>query len=196
MRLKIRFSFFSFLLLLSLVISKNKFFYLSFLAVFIHELGHILAAKLLGIRLNELSIGMLGARIKTDGACCSYYSEAVLCSFGPLFNFSTALLVFIFCSLNGTYGEGARYFVNASLFLGGLNIMPIRTFDGGRILEALLLSLIPLEYVNAICGAISFIFIFSLWSASIYFLLIYSSSLGIFVFSFSLFCSMFVREER
>ena len=192
--LKIKFGFFSVFIALAFLCSANKFTFLSLLAAAIHELGHIIAAKLFNIRLCEMNFGLLGARLKTSGSLCSYSQEILLCFFGPLFNFLSAIIVYVFSKNAGNISEEIEFFILSSLILAILNLLPIRTFDGGRILEAVLLYFMPVEKVFFIINLLSFFIIFSLWCVSVYFLLIYTSSLGLFIFSLSLFVSLFIES--
>ena len=193
--LKVKFGFFSVFIALALIFSANKFTLLSFLAATIHEAGHLIASKLFNLRICELNFGLLGARLKTSGSLCSYKQEILLCFFGPFFNLLSALAIYVYSMQFGYLSETAEFFIVSSLILGVLNLLPIRTFDGGRILEAVLSSFLSIEKVYCIINVLSFIIIFLLWGISVYFLLIYTSSLGLFIFSVSLFASLFIEGE-
>ena len=164
--LKVRFGFFSVFIALALISSANKFTLLSFLAAAIHETGHLFASKLFKIRICELNFGLLGARLKTSDSLSSYNQEILLCFFGPFFNFLSALVVYIYSMQIGRLSEATEFFIASSLILGGLNLLPIRTFDGGRILEAILSSFVSIEKVYRIINIFSFIIIFLLWCIS------------------------------
>ena len=191
--LRIKFGFFFVFVVLALVCTVNKFTFLALIAATIHEIGHLCAAKLFNIRICELNFGLLGARLKTSSALYSYSDEILLCLFGPLFNFLSATFVYIFSRNTGCYGENVEFFIISSFILGSLNLLPIRTFDGGRILEAVLSCFLPIQKAYFIINFLSFVIIFFLWCISVYFLLIYTSSLGLFIFSLSLFSSLFVE---
>ena len=193
--LKIKFGFFSIFIILALLFTSNKFTFLSFLAATIHEVGHLVASKIFKIRICELNFGLLGARLKTSGFLCSYKQEILLCFFGPLFNFLSAAVLYIISKNMGDLCKEIDFFIMSSLVLGILNLLPIRTFDGGRILESILSCFLPIEKVFFIINLFSFIIIFSLWCISVYFLLIYTSSLGLFIFSLSLFASLFIEDN-
>ena len=193
-KLKIKLSFFFIFIVLALAWTANKFTLLALLAAAIHEAGHLVASKLFNIRVCELDFGLLGARLKTSEALCSYSQEILLCFFGPLFNFFSAGIVYIMANSKGCLTEEVEFFIFSSLILGVLNLLPIRTFDGGRIIEAALCYFLPAEKVFLIINILSFLIIFSLWSVSVYFLLIYTSSLGLFIFSVSLFASLFIED--
>ena len=176
-----------FLLIILLYFSPESFLPLV-LAVTIHELGHILAAKLCGIDLGELKLGILGAAIIPQNTLFSYKKELILCIGGPAAN--------IFSALAASPLKNSAPFFNQfwiySISLAALNLMPIKTFDGGRIFSSLLLYKLPVKTAEKILNAISFIFIFTLWSISVYLLLKISSSISLFVFSLSIFSKIFI----
>ena len=189
-KIKIKLSFIPLLLILSLLISSNNFTSMALLAVLIHESGHIVASKLFKIELTEFSFGILGARLKTNGILTSYWQEILLSFFGPLFNFLTVIILLIL----RTQSSAVSFLIFSSAILGTLNLLPINTFDGGRIFKSLLSFFICPHIVSKIMNLISFFLIFTLWIISVYFMLIYTSSLGLFVFSLSLFCTIFLNK--
>ena len=194
-KLKIKFGFFSLLIIFSLLVSGNKLTYLTLLAVSIHESGHIVASKIFNISICELNFGFLGARLKTEDMLYSYSQEISLCLFGPIFNFLSAYIAYVILCFTNYNKENIKFFILSSILLGIINLLPIRTFDGGRIIESLFSYVLHPKKVYTIVNIFSFITIFCLWSVSVYFLLVYSSSLGLFVFSFSLFFSLFIDKE-
>ncbi len=190
---KFKFGFFSVLIILVAFISKNEYTFLTILAVTIHELGHLFAAFIFKIKISEFSFGILGARLKTSTTLTSYFQEIMLCFFGPIFNFLSVILILILFDWQNS--NKLIYFITASKLLGALNLMPIKSFDGGRIFESLLSIFLSPKYVVNILRVVSFFFILVLWLISVYFILIYTSSLGLFVFSASLFSNIFIEDN-
>ena len=187
----VKLTFFSLMFIVAFLLTGNKYTFICILAAFLHELGHVIAARLLDIKISEFSLGVLGARLRLSERVYSYGQEVIVSAAGPFSNIVFALLAFLFFD-----GENAEIFIAFSLFLAILNLLPIRTFDGGRIFECLLLLFLPLHFSKRIIDVSTFIFIFFLWSVSVYFLLIYASSLNLFIFSASLFSSLLISEEN
>ena len=159
-------------------------------AALMHEAGHLLAAHLLKIPPKALRIDLLGARIEVDGYLLSYGEEWLLCAAGPLVSL---LGTAVAAPLWGVW-EVARVFSCASLVLGLLNLLPIRTFDGGRMLECMLCRF-GNERVAARCMTLcSFLFLFLLWATAVYFLLRAGDGLSLLCFSMSLFLRFFDGE--
>lgn len=113
---------------------------LSLAAALLHELGHLGAALLLGIRPAKITVGAIGARMGFSVPLLAYRHELLIAAAGPGVN----LLCIPPClwgirrlgNLEGA-GEYLLFFAAASFVLAAVNLLPLRTFDGGRILGAL-----------------------------------------------------------
>ena len=187
--LKIKLSFSGALMVLALFLTHSYISLAALIAATIHELGHIVIAKICNIELGELKLGIFGASLTPKTMLCSYKKEILLCLAGPLANLISAFLFEQFTSNPSDFGG---LFISASLFLGLLNLLPIYEFDGGRILFCLLSSHLSLRAATRTVKAISFVLIFSLWCLSVYLLLRLSSSLSLFIFSLTLFSKIFL----
>lgn len=194
--MKIKISFFAVMLFLSLMLSSSPYALIPLIAAAIHELGHILCARICGVRLSSFELGIFGARISTEGALYSYSTEIAISAAGPIFNLICADLVAIICKLSGISSSIPDIFIFSSVALGVINLMPIRSFDGGRIFSALLSKFISVSSVEAILDALSFSSLFLIWSISLYLLLRTSASLSLFIFSISVFANIFVTGSN
>ena len=122
-------------LLFMLIYDRSGLAAMSLLAAALHELGHLIAARAMKIPIGAMRFDLLGARIDVKGRILSYGEEWLLCMAGPLSSFVFSLIGSFFWS-NSLL---AVTFSCASLLLGLLNLLPIQTFDGGRMLECALL---------------------------------------------------------
>lgn len=161
------------------------------LAALLHECGHIIAAKLLHIPLRELRLDLLGARLEVAGRLLSYGEEWLLAAAGPLSSLVVALLAAPFWK----FTPMSVTFSCASLLLGLLNLLPIRTFDGGRMLESALNTLIGERRSYRVMKGCSFLFLFLLWAVAVYFLLRANDGLSLLCFSMSLFGRFFEAKQ-
>jgi stage IV sporulation protein FB len=160
------------------------------LAIFLHELGHIAIARICSIQLAELRLDIFGAALSPSSTTYSYRSEILLCLGGPLANIATATLLY---TLPQT--PFLSTLTASSIGLALINLLPIQGFDGGRILSATLSHFLTLKTVLLLCSAVSFIFIFMLWTFSVYLLLRCGASLSAFIFSLSLFSKIFLGSK-
>lgn len=191
--MKIKIGLFTIIMLISLFLFSSVFSFAALLAAFIHEAGHIFTAKLLKIELKELSLGLFGAGMTTTTSLLSFNKEILLCFAGPALNLICFIVLLPFGFSDLSFGN---YFLISSLFLGILNLLPISDFDGGRILSAILCKALPQKNVFAIMNLISFLFIFSLWSLSVYLILRVAFSLSLFLFSSAMFVRIFISGSR
>ena len=192
-RLKIKIGFLSVILFSVLAITRPLYFPAFSISVLIHELGHLIAARICGIPMRELRLGIFGAGLTPAKLLISYKKEIVLCLGGPLANFMSVFFLFTVFGENSNLLQG---FIASSLSLGILNMLPIYSFDGGRICSAILSMLISPKAARAIMNVISFVLIFTLWALSVYLLLRVSSSLSLFIFSAYLFAKFFVSSPE
>ena len=191
--MKIKISFLAILMLTSLVLTHSYISIAAILAATLHELGHILAARKYNIPLGELRLGILGASLNTSDMLCSYKKEMALAAAGPLTNLFTAALMLSFIKSTSAF---TSLFISASLFLGLLNLLPIKDFDGGRILYCLLSEKADPSTASAVIRTLSFICIMALWLLSVYLLLTRSASLSLFIFSLALFCKIIPTQKK
>ena len=194
-KLKISVAFPTLMMLVAFILSgQTKLLIGTVCAAAIHELGHIIAAYLMKIPIFEFSLDIFGARLKTGVRLLSYADEIKLSSAGPVANF-LSIIAFLPSAHNILSTDGIlSSFFAASLALGLLNLLPIPSFDGGRILVCTISYFWDSEKAEKTVKYISFLFIFALWSLSSYLLLRTGTSLSLFIFTLSIFAKFFVSE--
>jgi len=111
--------------------------------VFLHELGHCMAARHYGIQVIDITFWPLGGMARMSELPEDSKIEGVIAAAGPLVNFALAALavpVIIGLGLMGLEAPAALAvgFVEINLVLGGFNLIPAFPMDGGRILRAYL----------------------------------------------------------
>ncbi len=161
-------------------------------AAALHEFGHVAAARLLGIRLSGLTLDLLGARLDTGRRLISYGDELRLAAAGPFVNLICFIAAYPLTLTAPT--PFVNTFTAASAGLCLLNLLPIESFDGGRILTCAISMLADPSHARRAVRVLSFFCIFTLWSGSVYLLLRTGSSLSLFVFSAALFARIFIAE--
>lgn len=99
------------------------------LAALCHELGHLLALRLAGARVECLRLTAFGAEIRADTRRLSYPREIACTLAGPAVNLVLALFL---ARMAGWYVPAG-----SSLLLGCFNLLPVPALDGGRALHLL-----------------------------------------------------------
>lgn len=120
----------------------------SLAAVLLHECGHTLLYKLLLHRRPTLRIGLGGIALHWHTAGVSVSRQAAILLAGPAVNFLAALLFVFFCKRN--FRLSIMFLAGANVLLGAFNLLPMGFLDGGRLLELLLLPLLPAGYSQTV----------------------------------------------
>ncbi len=180
-------------LLFMLFCDKSGLAAMSLLAAALHEVGHLVAARAMRIPIEAMRFDLLGARIDVKGRILSYGEEWLLCVAGPLSSLVFSLIGSFFWS----HTKLAIAFSCASLLLGLLNLLPIQTFDGGRMLESALLSFTTPQKAGSILRGCTFLFLWLLWAFSAYLMIKIADGISLFFFTLSLLARFFEgRAEK
>lgn len=120
----------------------------SFVVLFcalIHEMGHIAAIYFLKAGISEISLLPFGAEIKMKNSV-GYFYDFIIAISGP---FSNILLGGIFWCIYLLYPHPTPLFgVISSIFLAVINLIPVKSFDGGRCIRSVAFSF--MEYEKAL----------------------------------------------
>ncbi len=104
------------------------------LCCILHELGHISAMCFFGSSPARIIFYAGGIKIQTaKNKLVSHDQEIIILLAGCTVNLLIALMIYILCG-------HLNHFAYANLFLGIFNLMPVKYFDGGRILNELILN--------------------------------------------------------
>lgn len=109
---------------------------LAFAFVVMHELGHAIVARRLGVGVAGIELGFLGGAAKLTNLPRTARHELMIAAAGPAVSL---ILGGAFIGLGGTLGS--RFVVDMgwiNLVIAGFNLIPALPMDGGRILRALL----------------------------------------------------------
>lgn len=116
-----------------------------FIAVVVHEMGHLAAAFLCKVGVESIRFRICGAVIQAKSM--NYRQEIIVASAGPAVSLLTA---YLFHKVNATY------FIISAL-LAATNLLPIYPLDGGRILKSALMMRISPTLVQLIMKVVSFL---------------------------------------
>ena len=174
-----------------LIYANSSIFPHLILAISIHELGHIFLAKCLRIKIKSFEMSPLGAKIEIAHEI-SYKQEFLLAFGGPLFGLVGIALAVPFVK----FSQNILIFIVISLCLNIFNLLPIPTFDGGRMLKCLIFSCFPLRPSQKIVSIISFLSAFCLWLFTVYLLIKMAFGISMLIFCSIFFAKCFVSNEK
>ena len=159
-------------------------------AILLHELGHLLVARLCHAHVGGLKIDLLGARIAIDGMV-SYPTEFFIAMGGPLANLVIGGVAYGLWGKAVLPGEGWQsLFFMSSMALAVFNLLPVGTMDGGRMLAAALSYYLNPTVAYVVLKITTAVFLLCLWLLSTYALLMGAGMMSLFVFSLCLLCRL------
>lgn len=130
-----------------------------FVIVFIHELGHVAAAYLFGIRV--ISIQMLpfgGVAIMDDTSKLTVLREIVIALAGPFQNAVMIASALVLRSFGVGDAAFLDYIIQGNMMIALFNLLPILPLDGGKVIQALISTVLPYHKTLLWNGRISVLF--------------------------------------
>lgn len=139
---------------------KTMYFLISYSSMLLHELGHLAAAELIGLKPSYISLHPFGVNLKLKNTfVCSLSDEIILYLSGPAVNLFLALIAETF--LKSFSVHTYLFAVNIALF--AVNLLPIYPLDGGcitkKVISRLLgerAALITIRIISALLGSALF----------------------------------------
>lgn len=178
---RVKFSFFPVLLVVSYVLVAGSFDPLWMVGFsLLHELGHWLAARMLGGGVRRFFGGGQGFALEIHGL--SYQRELAVVLAGPAVNLLLAAAL-----------SGNPFFVFANLALAGMNLLPILPLDGGRALRCLLLLRMEPHRCGRILQGLALAFLLPLLGLSFWLFLSSGYNISLLLVSFYL---LFLIKEN
>lgn len=155
------------IIIVSFILIDGTFYALyAVLCAFLHELGHIIAIKIMGGKVGALKVHGFGIQI-SGNLELDYKREAISALMGPIASL-LAGLVFILLSRLGMYTQLVVFLAMSNLCLFAVNILPIYPLDGGRCLYCILAGRLEQSRASLITKIVSVVFIIPLLIAAVY----------------------------
>jgi Zn-dependent protease len=125
-----------FLILWAGLLTGVVFVAVAFGSVLLHELGHAVVARHLGVRVVGIELHFFGGAAKMLGQPRSAGDEIAIAAAGPAVSFALGGLGVVVAMLSGWQAFEVVGWLN--LIIATFNLIPALPMDGGRILRALL----------------------------------------------------------
>lgn len=123
-----------FLIIILFFVTKQIEIYSIFMIfICIHELAHMLAGILCGLKLQRIEIMPVGISIQFMTGSKKNAAKIIIPLAGPLCNFIISVIVLLFKE-----SVIRNYIIYSNIIIGLFNLIPIYPLDGGRILKAVL----------------------------------------------------------
>lgn len=163
----------------------------------IHEMSHVLAARLLKLKVNEIELLPFGGAVRIQSIFELNPVHEILVSIaGPLSNILLLLLYFGGMQVEGIAASlPGPEFVNINLMLAGFNLLPALPLDGGRILRAILARQMGIQRATKISTGMGLLLALVLATAGLYGLYYRVFNYSLFILAGFLVYSV-TREKR
>lgn len=150
------------------VLDFGKVFLPTFIAVILHESAHILAIKLLRLKITKIDVRAFGMSVKVEGIeYIPYTKEIIIAAAGPLAGLVTASLTLVAAKCFGIYS--LSYFMGVNIVITAINLLPVYPLDGGRIVLCTLAKFITHRAAYTISYIVSILSVGALFGVCAYF---------------------------
>ncbi len=134
-----------------------------FIIIIVHEIGHLIAAKICSWNFDKIEVYPFGGCVKLDDKINrSMKEELFILIAGPVMQILFFYVCYLFLNEGFISYRNFLIFKNYHYTLLIFNLLPIYPLDGGRILNIIINFFMPFKKSNKITICLSFLLIFSL----------------------------------
>ncbi|MHB0884993.1 MAG: site-2 protease family protein [Bacillota bacterium] len=128
------------LLLLAALAGRPREALIAFGSLLAHEVGHLVAARAIGLEVQRVVLWPFGGVAYCDGPAPEPFAEGLLALAGPLANLALLALGGLVAAGGLLHPDLHRFFVQVNLGMTAVNLVPALPLDGGRVGRAWLSS--------------------------------------------------------
>lgn len=172
-----------------------EMFYICYGVMTIHELSHLLAAKVIGLRAAYIAFHPFGVNLKLKNKLiCRLSDEIILYMAGPLCNILLACLsLFIYRFYPN---PRLRFFYGSNVMLFVMNMLPVVPLDGGIVLKKLLMYRTGYQTAGRIMRVVSAAIGTALFALGAYVLYVTRFNYSVLFLSVFLLGNAFTQKEK
>jgi len=168
---------------------------LGILSAMLHELGHIIAIVLKDGKVKELKFGLVNVDMLNEASFAELKAkdEFFILMSGSMLNF---IFAFVFILVYFLFQVSVfKVIAIQNLFIGAVNLFPISSLDGGRILSIFLSRRLDLELSEKILNIASFIFLVPLGALGFIILIRSRYNFSLLILGLYLLSYIFFKED-
>lgn len=163
------------------------------ISALIHETGHIVFLKAFGCEIRSITLMPFGAVIDSDEKILSYKREAAVALAGAVFNICAGLSALLFfAAVKDIY---SLFFAITNFTLAAVNLVPVKTLDGARALEAALYALLPYEKAQKCADTVSYFSFLFLTLGGLWLLNVTGCNFSLIIFCVCVFIGVYAKKE-
>lgn len=157
-------------------------------------MGHLVAMMLSKEPISGIFFGLVNIGITSESCEENLEKNIFIFASGPLVNLVLALCFFVFYNFSGAFIFKTAVMQN--LFLTGMNLLPISSLDGGKILKIILLKKFDFVLAERISSVISIIFLIPVFICGFLVLFIFKYNFSLLIIGCYLISYIFCRESK
>ncbi|MBR5322501.1 MAG: hypothetical protein IKU48_03030 [Clostridia bacterium] len=188
-KITVKFAFPTLIFVASLALLGKPLCLIPLAAAFLHELGHLALMLLCGQPIKNITVLPFGIDIKKSPRLSSYKTDIAVSSAGIIVNIASLL----FCRFLPE-NAAAELFKQSNMLLILINVLPIKSLDGGQILEKMLLLVMSPEAVENILTFLSMLCIIIVGSVAVWVLFVSGYNFTLLFMCIYLFIGQFLRK--
>ena len=146
------------LIFLFFMINFSPYIFIMLSCIAVHEMGHIIFIKANRLKITEIDILPFGINIATENKLTSYKADISTALSGPLSNIAYSLMILLTIKIVG-YNSFLMFSFLTNIIYAGINLFPVRSLDGGRVLSIILKLCLPERIAYILFSAISATFL-------------------------------------
>lgn len=172
-----------------------EIFYITYGIMTLHELSHLLAAKLIGLRVSYIAFHPFGVNLKLKNKIIFKLSDEILLYLaGPLCNILLSCVsLFLYARFKNPY---LQFFYAANITLFIMNMLPVVPLDGGIILKKLLMYRTGYKTAGNIMTAVSAVLVASMLIFGAYILYVTRFNYSLLFLAAFLLGNVFTQKEK
>jgi Zn-dependent protease len=110
-----------------------------YISVLIHELAHVAVARRFGMRVDSVTLHLLGGETLIEGESRRPWQELAISIAGPLSSVAIGLACFaVEPALSGTAADVLQAVAQVNILVAAFNMLPGLPLDGGRVFRAII----------------------------------------------------------
>ncbi len=182
------------LLIIFFTVNGNLIYFLiCYASMLIHELSHLSAALIIGLKPERFSLHPYGVSLTLKNKIIySYLDEVILYLSGPFAN----ILLSLFCMILFGRGKYSDYFYVCNLLLFFMNILPVSPLDGGALLKKTLMRFSGIKQALKITRILSLSLSALFFVSGIFIIKKTGFNASVLIMSALLFVNTFSQDEK
>lgn len=150
------------------VLGKAEAFFMSLLALLLHETAHVATAMAFDIPIYSVTFLPFGGIANMDRDSMPPQAEVCIASAGPLFSILLAGLAAVCCDFFPGIRRNLAPFLYYNLVLAAVNFLPALPLDGGRVFRAYLSQRMLKKRATMVASVLGIVFGVLLLAACVY----------------------------